>query len=126
MLEHQHQCALIRWADMAAANQPELRLLHAIPNAAVRSPRQGAAMKREGLRPGCHDLALPVPRGGYGGLYIKLKRPASPGKPKGALSGEQRDWLQMLALAGNRVEVCWGWEQAREAIERYLRLRKAG
>lgn len=124
MTEHEHQCALIRWADLNAAKRPLLALLHAIPNAGKRSPRTGAAMKREGLRAGCHDLALPVPRGGYGGLYIELKRPKEAGKAAGRTTQAQTDWLFALAAAGNMVVVCLGWESARAEIENYLQLDK--
>ena len=77
-------------------------------------------MRREGLRKGVHDLALPVPLHGFGGLYIELKRPKEPGKAAGKVSKEQKEWLAALAEAGNAVHVCYGWDAAREVIERYL------
>ena len=62
------------------------------------------------------DLFLPVPKGGYSGLFIELKR-----KNGGALSDAQRDWLDDLAVRGFRAVMCHGWEAARDVLLDYLR-----
>jgi hypothetical protein len=120
MSEHQEQAALIRWAAMSEHQHPELRLLFAIPNGGARSKAAAGKLKAEGVRPGIPDLCLPVPRGGYSALYIELKVPASPGKPKGRETSTQRDMRLALTEAGNHCVVCWGWIEARDAIELYL------
>jgi len=61
------------------------------------------------------DLCLPVPRGGFHGLYIELKRLRG-----GRLSEQQRAWLDALGKQGYAVAVCKGWEEAAETIQRYL------
>lgn len=114
MSEHDEQCLLFAWAEVAANRTPELNLLHAIPNYARVSPRWGAWMKAEGKRAGVPDVVLPVPRGAHAALYIELK--VKPNK----VSPEQIAWHERLRAAGNRVEVCWSWVEAREAIEDYL------
>lgn len=44
-----------------------------IANEGKRSARNGAALKRMGLRKGFPDLFFPYARGGYHGLFIELK-----------------------------------------------------
>lgn len=85
-----------------------MRLLWtAVPNAGLRTPRQGKWMKDEGLKKGVPDLlvftapaSLPhqTPRVG---LAIELKN----GK-KGRLSEHQETWLVRLELEGWRTCVC--------------------
>lgn len=113
--ESDEQQALFRWAAYAAGTWPELRCMYHIPNEGQRTARTGARLKLEGLRAGVPDICLPVPRGGYGALYIELKRTKG-----GALSDSQRQWLDALNAAGNKAVVCYGWDAARAEIERYL------
>ena len=58
---------------------------------------------------------LPVARQGYHGLFIELKF------GKGRTSAAQREWLDALAFEGYRVEVCYGFYEAKGVIEEYLR-----
>ncbi len=118
MSEANHQAALFRWARMQEVMQPELKLLHAIPNGAYfgGSKWTGWRMKQEGLKPGVPDVCLPVPRGAYHGLYIELKND----KPKGYATQEQKIWLASLTEQGYATLVAYGWQEARMAIEGYL------
>ncbi|MDQ3802520.1 MAG: VRR-NUC domain-containing protein [Acidobacteriota bacterium] len=120
MSEHREQCALFEWAARAAPRRPGLELLHAIPNAGGytggyrQNARRVQAMKREGVRPGVPDVCLPVPAGGFAGLYIELKA----GRNK---TTEAQDWwLEKLRQRGYAAAVCRGWEEARDLIEKYL------
>ena len=115
-LESEEQRALFQWAALAAAKWPELRSMYHVPNEGLRSGRAGARLKLEGMRAGVPDVCLPVPRGGYGALYIELKRTKG-----GSLSENQRTWIESLKMLGNKAVVCYGWEQARDEIERYLK-----
>ena len=99
-LEHHDQVALFRWAAWNLARYPELEWMYAVPNAAKRSPRQGAYMKAEGLKAGVPDICLPVARGGYNGLYIEMKIKGN--KP----TEKQLEWHVALREQGYRVEVC--------------------
>jgi hypothetical protein len=112
--EHDNQCLLFAWANVAAGRQPELSLLYAVPNYARVSPRWGAWMKAEGKRAGVPDIHLPVPRGNYTSLYIELK------VARNKESDAQMLWRRKLNDAGNLAVVCWSWIEAREAIESYL------
>jgi hypothetical protein len=118
--EHYEQVALFQWAALMQGRYPELGLLHAIPNAARRSPRQGAWMKAEGLRAGVPDVHLPVARGGCIGLWIELK--AGKNRP----TGPQLEWLSALREAGHRVAVCYSCAEAVREIEGYLGISKEG
>ena len=114
--EHDHQVALFRWAELNHKRYPELSALYAIPNAGRRTLRMGASMRAEGLKAGVPDICLPARRGDCGALYIELKA------PKGKVSELQRIWLSRLTALGNRAIVCYGWEDARDEIEEYLKL----
>lgn len=91
-------------------------LIFATPNAGKRTPRQGAYMKAEGLRPGVPDLMLPVARGGFHGLFIELKA------EKGRMNPNQEEWLHNLSEQGYMAVMCRGWDAARKTIESYLEL----
>lgn len=107
---------------------PELEWLYAVKNAVGRnSAVTGARNVAEGVKAGVPDLCLPIPafRPGYGlikfhGLYIEMKRPGSEGKRKGVASDQQDKWQAFLRNSGYAVEVCFGWEAARDAILKYL------
>lgn len=114
MDEHKHQCLLMAWAETMTPLRPELELIYAVPNAGKRTPRQGAYMKAEGLRPGFPDVGLPTAAHGHYGLFIELKT------LKGRLTPEQGEWLHRLNRAGYAAHMCRGWLSAVGTIERYL------
>lgn len=96
--------------------------MFAIPNGGHRHKATAGRLKAEGVRAGVPDLCLPVPRNGYGALYIELKAPREPGSTKraGKLSPAQSEFGRQLIAAGNAWSVCFGWEEARQHIEGYL------
>lgn len=120
MSESSEQRALFHWAGMQARTRPELAMLFAVPNGGARNKITAAKLKGEGVRAGVPDVCLPVRVGNYGGLWIELKRPGAPGKPKGRTSAEQLHWLGMLQSYGQFAMVCFGWSEARDVIEAYL------
>lgn len=113
--ESQEQMALFQWVGLSQAKIPELRLLHHIPNGGSRNVVEAHNLRLQGVRKGVPDICLPVPSGQYHGLYIELKR-----RIGGAVSDEQRGWLDALNRMGYRAVVCKGWESARDEILRYL------
>lgn len=113
--EHAEQCALMDWAQMAYGKHPELRWLYATPNGGFRHVSTAAKLKAEGAKAGVCDLFLPVPRGGYHGLYIEMKR-----QKGGRLSPEQKDFIEFVQSHGYRAEVCPGWIVARDVLVDYL------
>ena len=113
--EAQEQATLFQWAGMMAGKWPELRLCHAIPNGGSRNPIEARHLKEQGVKPGIPDLFLPCARGGWHGLYIEMKR-----RKGGRVSIEQKKAIIALREQGYRVEVCEGWEKARDVIKEYM------
>lgn len=124
-VEHREQRSFFKWASMQSGKFPELTLLYAIPNGGDRNARVGAKLKAEGVKAGFPDIGLPVPRGGYGGLFIEMKRPGNKaiGQKKGRLRKNQRQWLRALEKAGNMTAVAYGWEDARKHVLNYLSMK---
>jgi hypothetical protein len=108
---------------MQARTRPEFGMLYAVANGGMRNIITATRLKAEGVRAGVPDLCLPVARQGWHALYIELKAPKVPGSTKraGRLSPAQVYWGRRLVQAGNMWIVAHGWEEAREAIETYLR-----
>lgn len=113
--EDQEQVAIMQWSILARQQYPELKLLHHIPNERKCSLQQGRYMKRKGVKSGVPDLCLPVPRGGYHGLYIEMKR-----EKGGRLSPSQKWWLAELEKQGYKAVRCNGFEAAAAEIKKYL------
>lgn len=116
MTEAQEQRFLFQWAGLAEQKYPELKLLHHVPNGGKRDARTAVNLKKEGVKAGVPDIVLPVARGGFHGLYIELKV----GRNKTSL--KQDEWIEALKEEGYFVQVCYGWNAAREVIEEYLNL----
>lgn len=120
--EHHEQVALIAWWDVwGPANGYDWRLLFSSQNGAhlagsdKRRGFQVYRLKRAGMRVAVPDLMLAVARGyDYAGLFIEMKR------RKGKATRDQLAYHALLRSQGYRVEVCQGFEAARDAILRYL------
>mgnify|MGYP000301316633 CR=1 FL=1 len=109
----EQQC-LFRWAAFYSGKYPELELLHHIPNGGKRSKAEAARFKAEGVKAGVPDVCLPIPRGGFHGVYIEMKRQG------GRVSKEQAKWLYILSKQGYLTAVCYKWENAAEILKDYL------
>lgn len=106
--------ALWEWAQ----TQPELReYLYHIPNGGRRHAFEAARFQKMGVRSGVHDYHLPIARGGFIGAWIELK---SDKKHRPTVSKKQDDWGRKMYGQGHFVCVCYGFEQAKEALEWYL------
>ena len=117
--ESQEQTTLFQWAGVMAGKWPELRLLHAIPNGGSRNPIEARHLKEQGVKAGIPDIFLPCARGGFNGLYIEMKR-----RKGGRVSIEQKKIMIALREQGYRVVVALGWEEARDAIMKYIEEKK--
>lgn len=110
---------------------PVLHRLHSIKNAGHGDAVRGARSAAEGVKAGVPDVFLPVQRRfidnkrqsdwHYAGLYIELKRVASKTRKAGIQSNVQSDWQEYLQGAGYHVQVCFGWEAARDCLLDYLK-----
>ncbi|MDB8814630.1 VRR-NUC domain-containing protein [Romboutsia sp. 1001216sp1] len=112
--EETEQMTLIDWCNINTCIYPELKLIYHIPNGGKRGKSEGARLKRAGVKKGVPDLCLPVPRRNYHGLYIEMKY------GNGRTSKEQKEWINKLNEQGYYATVCNGFEEAKEAIERYI------
>lgn len=114
--ESVEQICLFRWAAFSSGAMSELELLYHIPNGGKRDITTAKRLKAEGVKAGVPDICLPVPSGGYHGLYIELKA----GKNK--TTENQDRWLQALEENGYFTAVCYGWKEASKAITDYLKI----
>ncbi len=114
-IEHDHAVCLMRWWAYTAENVfgVDSRLLAAIPNGGHRHIGVARKLKGEGVRPGMPDFFLFVPFQGYHGLAIELKAPVKTAR----LSDSQKAMKGLLEAQGYVFKVCFGWDEARDAIE---------
>ncbi len=98
---------------------PELKLLYHVPNEGKRTASTGGRLKAAGMRAGVPDLCLPVPRGGYHGLYIEMKY------GKNNPTQAQNEWLDALREQGYFTAVCYGFYETVNIIRQYLQGGKA-
>ena len=118
--EHGEQTALFCWASAVARTvDPRLGLMFAIPNGGKRDPKTAAMLKAEGVRKGVPDVFLPVPWGGFAGLFIELKK-----RRVGRTSDSQDSMIADLSCMGYRAQVAYGWREAADIIKSYLELSK--
>jgi hypothetical protein len=114
------QVALMSWCEKMSSRHPQLALIFSIPNGGKRS--SGWWEKAEGLKRGVPDLFLPVcvkyhdPEDMRYGLFIEMKF----GKNK--CTKFQKAWHEALKDEGYEVQVCYGFEEARDVIVEYLGL----
>lgn len=112
--EYQECNWLFQWAEL----QPHLNgLLIKICNEGVRSPRQAYQLRAIGLRPGVPDYLLPLANDTYHSLWIEMKRRD---KRKTAKDPRQNDWIAKLQKIGHYATYAFGWDDAKDIIERYL------
>jgi len=122
MSEHTEQAEVIQWAKDNEFIYPELRWLYSSLNGIViPAPPMVRAkiinyMKAEGMRNGIPDLFLPVARHGFHGLFVEMKRTDG-----GVISPEQKEFMEFAAAQGYLDKICYGCDEATEALEWYLR-----
>tara|TARA_R110002096_G_scaffold173889_1_gene349460 strand:+ start:389 stop:772 length:384 start_codon:yes stop_codon:yes gene_type:complete len=117
--EHSEQVALFDWAKANESRHLQLGLMFAIPNQGGKGKSaviRGLRMVNEGLKKGVPDIFLGVPRNGKHGLFIELK--VGKNKP----SKNQLWWIHSLRTEGYAVEVCYGFEEARDLIIDFLEI----
>ena len=72
--------------------------------------------KQQGLEPGWCDFQIPIPRGGFSGCWIELKR----SEGRAVVSAAQKVRLGWLNLHGHCARVCYGKDAAIKLIEQYM------
>jgi len=119
--EHEEQVALFQWAEANEAQYPSLAMLAAIPNGGYRPMTTAAMLKAEGVKAGYPDCFLAVPRPGvngkgYHGLFLELKR----SDRSNHATALQKEWIDRLSQYGYKAVVCYGAQEAIDAIKAYL------
>ena len=118
--EDSHQMALFCACSLYQDSIPELRWYHAVPNGGSRGTDHrsammvGALLKSTGTKAGVSDTYLPVPRQGYHGLYIELKRPG------GTETAHQKEFGAFVQAQGYLYYVADHWAKAFRALMWYL------
>lgn len=112
--EDQIQAALFEYLGKAFPSSARW-FMHP-PNGGQRNVIVAAQLKRAGVRRGVPDLWFPQRRGGFCGLAMELKA------PKGRVTPEQVEWLEMLAEEGWLTSVCVGLDAAIATVDAYMRL----
>ena len=118
--EHEIQVECVRWFRMRFRDE----IIYAIPNGGQRNVVVAAKMKAEGVTAGVPDLFVAAMRGGYGGLYVEMKK-SRVGKrgelvDKGTLSDAQREMIPRLIKKGYKVAVCYCFDDFKDECERYF------
>jgi hypothetical protein len=116
------QKAVFAWAGLNQHLYPQLKWLHAIPNA------NSHRMVAEGVRAGVSDIFAPWPKWSnfmrreveYIGLYIEMKTEKRRNQKNGGCSQDQLDFIDYATKAGYKCHVCYSWQEARDAILEYL------
>lgn len=114
MTESQEQRQLIQWCR----TDPRLQYLFHIPNESVGGSGWLTRNRQMGVKSGVPDLMLPIPAGGYHGLFVEMKT------KNGRLSEAQKRWINALNDLGYLAVTAYGWEDAKCRITDYLQLLK--
>jgi hypothetical protein len=113
--EYDVQCGIIA----ALAPWPMSRYLFAIQNGGNRNVKQAVRAKAFGEKPGVSDLFFALPVGRFSGLWIEVKRPDIPGKPRGVLSKHQVEFLMSMSVIGYGISVVRSAQEGVVVIQRY-------
>jgi hypothetical protein len=110
--EEQDQIKLATWMTLKGIR------FYAIANGGFRKPMEAIRLKRQGVQAGVPDLCIPMPRGGFNGMYLELKRVTG-----GRLSDNQIYWLEYLRSQGYFADCAYGFDEAKNMITNYLGLK---
>ena len=113
--EREEQELLFQWAELKRGMFPDLELMFHIPNGGSRNVIEAKNLKKQGVKPGVPDICLPVPRWGWHGLFIELKR-----QKGGRATPEQLEYIEDLKDQGYAAEICHGFDEASKFILDYL------
>lgn len=112
MNEHKEQCLLVEWFQLQYPMYK--RHLFSVPNGGFRSKAAAGKLKAEGVMPGVFDLFLMVARPGCPGMWIEMKTKG------GRVSDHQKDFKAKAESQGYKAVVCYGFDDAKQAIQEYL------
>ena len=106
--EHREQSAFFYWLEL---QYPRLyEHAYAVPNGGHRHRAVAGKLKAEGVKAGVLDICIDMPGNSHHGTRIEMK--VAPNRP----TPEQTAWIKRLSAAGYEVRVCYGFDEARQAI----------
>jgi hypothetical protein len=113
--EHDEQVAFFQWLDRFLPTIGfDQRLAFAIPNGGKRHVVVAMQMKAEGVKPGVPDVLVAIPRPGFHGLFIEMKRRG------GRVKKNQLELADLLRRQGYNVVIAWSFEEAQRAVLGYF------
>jgi hypothetical protein len=113
MSEHTEQVALIQWYRMQYPKYA--KYLFSIPNGGARHIVAAVKLKQSGVLAGVSDLFLMIPKDGWHGLFIEMKVKG------GKVSSSQKEFMTVATAMGYKAVVCYGFDEAKDAITEYLK-----
>lgn len=116
--ERKEQEMLVKWFYCQYPNE----VLVVSANGGSRHLLEAINLRRSGVRRGIPDLFLPVPNATAYGLWIEFKPTHISGTKKAQPTKEQLVILEYLRGKGFIAMVCWGFEEAANAIRNYMLL----
>jgi hypothetical protein len=113
--EHEQQAELCKYMDTKKLKY------FAVPNGVMfmsgdttSRARYANYLKKEGLRTGSPDLVILLGEGRV--LFLEMKT------TKGKMSEEQKKWKEWFMVHDYNYEVCYGVENAKKVVDKYLTL----
>lgn len=112
--ERIEQAIALLWLECTA---PEaFALTTANPMGGYRPHGAGGQIRGEGAKHGYPDLLMDMPRQGYHGLRVEMKKYAVSAMP----TSDQHEWLTKLSAQGYRAVLCRGHQAAIQVFSTYL------
>lgn len=110
--ERQIQIRCVSWFRM---RYPEASpVFFSVPNGGARNAWTAKNLRDEGALSGVADLLLLVPRHGYAGLCIEMK------KPGGKVSESQKAFKKAVEGFRYKYVVCYSFDEFKAVCEDYL------
>lgn len=108
--EKQIHIAVMQWVRLHKDIAP---FVFHVPNEGMRDPHYGFLLKRLGMKKGVFDIFIMMPRHGYGGAWIEIKREG------GKMSPAQKQFEHEAKSQNFFTAVCRSIEAAINTIECY-------
>jgi hypothetical protein len=116
--EHEEQVAFFKRVRFYRQYYPVLWMVFSTHNGVRVSIGTAKKLKAEGMESGIPDIICDVPKNGYHGLRIELKRRAG-----GTVSPTQAEYLARYQVLGFKAVVCKGCDEAWAVLCDYLGIR---
>ena len=113
--EHQEQAAFFKWwREYAPLKHIHVKLCFCIPNSSALSATGRLYKWNEGLTAGVSDIFLAIPKGGYHGLFIEMKRTGS------YATADQKEFSAAVSEKKYATALCYSSGEAIDKVQGYL------